>query len=76
MKKLFTQTAIILVIVMFSLPVYAGAALDSVQKCVNEVIGIVGDPKLKSESAKELKKKNSGFYTNRCSMKLNFPNAP
>lgn len=56
MKKLFTQTAIILVLVIFSLPVYAGAALDSVQKCVNEVISILGDSRLKGESARELKK--------------------
>ena len=56
MKKLFTQTAIILVLVIFSLPVYAGAALDSVQKCVNEVISILGDSRLKGEPARELKK--------------------
>lgn len=46
----------LLVLVAFSLPVYAGVPMDSVKKCVNEVIGIVGDPKLKADSAKEIKK--------------------
>ena len=45
-----------MVILIFSVPVYAGAPLDSVKKCVNEVIDILGNPKLKAESAKEIKK--------------------
>ena len=56
MKKQIAGLLTILVILIFTFPVYAGAPLDSVKKCVNEVIGIVGDPKLKSESAKEIKK--------------------
>jgi phospholipid transport system substrate-binding protein len=56
MKKLFTGMITLLVLAAFSLPVYAGVPLDTVKKSVNEVIGIVGDPKLKAESAKEIKK--------------------
>mgnify|MGYP001300078935 CR=1 FL=1 len=56
MKKLSTGMITLLVLVAFSLPVYAGVPMDSVKKCVNEVIGIVGDPKLKADSAKEIKK--------------------
>jgi len=56
MKTKLTGLIIILVILIFSLPVYAGAPLDSVKKCVNEVIGIIGNPKLKGEAAKEIKK--------------------
>jgi len=56
MKRHTAGLFTILAILIFAFPVYAGAPLDSVKKCVNEVIGIVGDPKLKSESAKEIKK--------------------
>jgi len=56
MKKIFTGILTVWVILIFALPVFAGVPLDSVKKSVNEVIGIVGDPKLKSESAKEMKK--------------------
>ncbi len=56
MKKHIAGLFTVLVILIFAFPVYAGAPLDSVKKCVSEVIGIVGDPKLKSESAKEIKK--------------------
>jgi phospholipid transport system substrate-binding protein len=56
MKKIFTGILTAWVILIFSFPVFAGVPLDSVKKSVNEVIGIVGDPKLKSESAKEIKK--------------------
>jgi phospholipid transport system substrate-binding protein len=38
------------------MPVYAGVPLDSVKKCVNDVIALLSDPKLKAESAKEIKK--------------------
>lgn len=56
MKKFFTGMMTLLVFLAFSIPAIAGVPLDSVKKCVDEVIGIVGDPKLKSESAKEIKK--------------------
>jgi len=47
---------IALVLLTFALPVYAGAPLDSVKKCVNEVIALLSDTNLKAESAKEIKK--------------------
>lgn len=56
MKKQLAGLLIALVFLMFALPVYAGAPLDSVKKCVNEVIALLSDPKLKAESAKEIKK--------------------
>jgi phospholipid transport system substrate-binding protein len=46
-------------ILMFSfstLPVYAGAPLDTVQTNVNKVLDVLRDPKLKGESAKGIKK--------------------
>jgi len=56
MKKQLAGLLIILALLMFSIPVYAGAPLDSVKKCVNDVIALLSDPKLKAESAKEIKK--------------------
>jgi phospholipid transport system substrate-binding protein len=41
---------------LFSLPVYAGAPLNTTQVNVNKVLDVLRDPKLKSESAKETKK--------------------
>lgn len=46
----------ILVLFLFSLPVYAGAPLNTTQVNVNKVLDVLRDPKLKSESAKETKK--------------------
>ena len=46
----------ILVLFLFSLPVYAGVPLNMVQVNVNKVLDVLRDPKLKSESAKETKK--------------------
>jgi phospholipid transport system substrate-binding protein len=46
----------ILVLMLFSLPVYAGAPLNTTQVNVNKVLDVLRDPKLKSESAKETKK--------------------
>jgi phospholipid transport system substrate-binding protein len=45
----------ILVLALFSLPVYAGVPLDTVQANVNKVLDVLRDPKLKPESAKEIK---------------------
>lgn len=56
MKKQLTGLITLLVILIFSLPVSAGVPMDSVKKCVNEVIGIVSNPKFKGEAAKEIKK--------------------
>ena len=46
----------ILVLFLFSLPVYAGAPLNTTQVNVNKVLDVLRDPNLKSESAKETKK--------------------
>ncbi len=46
----------ILMLLVFALPVYAGVPLDTVQKSVNKVLDVLRDPKLKADSAKEMKK--------------------
>lgn len=46
----------ILVLFLFSVPVYAGAPLNMTQVNVNKVLDVLRDPKLKSDSAKETKK--------------------
>ncbi|MBN1471534.1 MAG: ABC transporter substrate-binding protein [Syntrophaceae bacterium] len=56
MKKQLAGLLITLALLMFAIPVYAGVPLDSVKKCVNEVIALLSDPTLKAESAKEIKK--------------------
>lgn len=56
MKRQLVIAISILMILLLNLPVYAGGALDTVQANVNEVLGLLRDPKLKAESAKEVKK--------------------
>lgn len=46
----------ILLLLLFSLPVYAGPPLDAVQANVNKVLEVLRDPKLKAVSAKEIEK--------------------
>jgi phospholipid transport system substrate-binding protein len=46
----------ILLLLLFSLPVYAGPPLDAVQVNVNKVLEVLRDPKLKAASAKEIEK--------------------
>ncbi len=46
----------ILMFFLSTLPVYAAAPLDTVQTNVNKVLDVLRDPKLKAESAKEIKK--------------------
>ncbi|HON59132.1 MAG TPA: ABC transporter substrate-binding protein [Smithella sp.] len=46
----------IVVFFLGSLTAYAGAPLDTVEANVNKVLKILGDPKLKAPSAKEIKK--------------------
>jgi phospholipid transport system substrate-binding protein len=41
---------------LFSLPAWAGAPLDTVQLNVNKGLDVLRDPKLKAESAREIKK--------------------
>jgi phospholipid transport system substrate-binding protein len=46
----------IVILLLFSLPVYAGPPLDAVQSNVNKVLEVLRDPKLKAASAKESEK--------------------
>lgn len=46
----------IIILLLFSLPVYAGPPLDAVQANVNKVLEVLRDPKLKAASAKEIEK--------------------
>ena len=46
----------IIILLLFSLPVYAGAPLDTVQGYVNKVLEILRDPALKATAAKEIKR--------------------
>lgn len=45
-----------LTLLIFALPVYAGVPLDTVKVNVNNVLEVLRNPKLKAESAKEIKK--------------------
>jgi phospholipid transport system substrate-binding protein len=55
MKRMIVLLSIILPL-LFSLPVYAGPPLDVVQLNANKGFEVLRDPKLKGESAKEVKK--------------------
>src|SRR3989304_7293391 len=55
MKRHFMGLGI-LMFFLSTLPVYAGAPLDTVQTNVNMVLDVLRDPKLKAESAKKIKK--------------------
>jgi len=55
MKRHFVGLGI-LMFFLSTLPVYAGAPLDTVQTNVNNVLDVLRDPKLKGESAKKIKK--------------------
>ena len=50
----------ILMFFLSTLPVSAGAPLDTVQINVNKVLDVLRDPKLKAEPAKEIKKEKLG----------------
>ncbi len=56
MKKKLAGLIIILMLFVFAVPVYAGAPLDTVKVNVNNVLDVLRNPKLKAESAKEIKK--------------------
>lgn len=47
---------VILILLLFSFPAYAGVPLNTAQSTVNKVLEVLRDPKLKSASAKEIKK--------------------
>ncbi len=55
MKKHLAGLSILLLF-LFSLPAYAGVPLNVVETNVNKVLDVLRDPRLKSESAKEIKK--------------------
>ena len=57
MKRLIVVFNII-ILLLFSLPVYAGPPLDAVQANVNKVLEVLRDPALKADlaMAKEIKK--------------------
>ena len=55
MKKRLVEL-VILIFLLFPLTVYAGVPLDTVQTSVNKVLDVLRDPKLKADSAKEIKK--------------------
>jgi phospholipid transport system substrate-binding protein len=64
MKRLFVGLSI-LMLILISLPVYAGAPLDAVKINADQVLDILRDPKLKAASAKEMKKnKLRAVYVN------------
>ncbi len=46
----------IIILLLFSVPVYAGPPMDAVQASVNKVLEVLRDPKLKAASAKETEK--------------------
>lgn len=46
----------IIILLLFSLPVYAGAPLEAVKTNVNKVLEVLRDPKLKADSAKKIEK--------------------
>ncbi|MCX5840554.1 MAG: ABC transporter substrate-binding protein [Deltaproteobacteria bacterium] len=55
MKKQIVGLSIV-VILLLSIPVYAGVPLDTVQANVNKVFEVLRDPRLKAAAAKEIKK--------------------
>lgn len=55
MKRQIAPLSMI-ILLLLSLPLYAGAPLDAIQANVNKVLEVLRDPKLKAASAKELKK--------------------
>ncbi|HUH66506.1 MAG TPA: ABC transporter substrate-binding protein [Syntrophales bacterium] len=55
MKRLFALLSI-LIFILISAPVYAGAPMDMVKANTDKVLAILRDPKLKAPSAKEVKK--------------------
>jgi phospholipid transport system substrate-binding protein len=64
MKRPFVGASILLLL-LISLPVYAGTPLDTVKVNADKVLDVLRDPKLKAPSAKEMKKdKLRAIYVN------------
>lgn len=55
MKKLMAKL-LPLMFLLLPIPLYAGVPLDAVQASVNKVMDVLRDPKLKADSAREIKK--------------------
>ena len=55
MKRLLAVFSVFLFLLL-SVPVHAGVPMDTVQANVDKVLEVLRDPKLKAESAKEIKK--------------------
>ena len=55
MKRLLAAFSVLLFLLL-SVPVHAGVPMDTVQANVDKVLEVLRDPKLKAESAKEIKK--------------------
>ena len=56
MKKIIAGFLAVMALFIFSAPVQAGAPLEAVKVNVNNVLDVLRNPKLKAESAKEIKK--------------------
>ncbi|MFA5324466.1 MAG: ABC transporter substrate-binding protein [Smithella sp.] len=56
MKKRLKGLIIILTLLVFSLPVYAGVPLTTAEATVNKVLNVLRDPKLKSPASTAIKK--------------------
>lgn len=56
MKRSLVALGFLVLPLVLSFPVHAGAPMDAVRTSVNEVLDVLNDPKLKADSAKEIKK--------------------
>ena len=56
MERPIVVLNIVIILLLSSLPVYAGAPLETVKANVSKVLEVLRDPKLKAESAKEIEK--------------------
>ena len=65
MRKQCILFLAVLIISFIHLPVYAGPPRDSVEANVNKVLDVLRDPKLRAESAKEIKKEKLRQIYNR-----------
>ena len=62
MKRPIVVTVTIVMLFLFSLPVYAGAPLDTVQANVNKVLDVLRDPKLKAGIGQRDQKGKTSAY--------------
>jgi phospholipid transport system substrate-binding protein len=58
MKRMIKQIAVLSILIIFALsvPVHAGVPMTTAETAVRKVLDVLKDPKLKSPSAKEIKK--------------------